>query len=46
MSALIWMAFVVLGAAITFSAYMAGFIAGRNASRMPPQPPTLRERHP
>jgi hypothetical protein len=46
MSALVWMALVVLGAAITLITYTAGFIAGRNASRPPPPPPTLRERHP
>jgi len=45
MSALIWMALVVTGALITFLTYMAGFAAGRNSMRQPPQQPELRERH-
>lgn len=46
MSALIWMALVVLGAAITLVVYIAGFAAGKNSMRVPPQEPDLRERNP
>lgn len=44
MSALGWMALVVLGAAITLVTYIAGFAAGKNSMRVPPDEPTLRER--